>query len=61
VVALGKQLFVGLDELTEASDGSWRFMDPAGASERFWFQHPVAGRPQRLSHSGIAYARVAGA
>jgi hypothetical protein len=61
VVALGKQLFVGLDELTEASDGSWRFMDPAGASERFWFQHPAAGRPQRLSHSGMAYARVAGA
>jgi hypothetical protein len=59
VVVLGRQLFIGLDELKEAPDGSWRFVDPAGASERIWFQHPVAGRPQRLNFSGIPYARAA--
>jgi hypothetical protein len=58
VFALGEQLFLGLDEVREAPDGSWRYVDEGGASERIWFQHLVAGGPQRLNVSGIPYART---
>jgi CubicO group peptidase (beta-lactamase class C family) len=59
VHALGDRLYVGTTALTEASDGSWRSVDPDGASERLWFEQPAAGRPQRLNFSGSVYTRLA--
>ena len=58
VSAVGDRLFIGVDEVLAAPDGSWRYRDPAGASERIWFQHPVAGRPQQLNHSGLVFSRT---
>jgi hypothetical protein len=57
--ALGDRLYVGNSALAEAADGSWRSVLPAGASERMWFERPVAGRPQRLNASGTIYTRLA--
>lgn len=57
--ALGERLYIGNSEMSEASDGSWRFVEAAGASERFWFERPVGGRPQRLNASGSIYTRLA--
>jgi hypothetical protein len=59
IYALGDRLYIGTTAVTEAPDGSWRSVDPAGASERMWFERPVAGRPQRLNLSGSVYTRLA--
>jgi hypothetical protein len=56
--ALGERLYVANSAMVEASDGSWRFVDPAGASERFRFERPVNGRPQRLNASGMLLTRL---
>ena len=58
VHALGETLLIGTEALSEAPDGSWRFVDSAGASERIWFQHRVAGRPQTLNLSGVLFRRL---
>ncbi|MDT9600022.1 serine hydrolase domain-containing protein [Sphingosinicella rhizophila] len=57
VFAVGDRLFLGTAELVEASDGSWRFKEPAMAMERFWFTNRIDGRPQVLIMSGSRYGR----
>lgn len=58
VFAVGDRLALGAAPLVPAPDGSWRFLDPAGISERIWFQAQAGGRPQRLNLSGAIYARL---
>jgi CubicO group peptidase (beta-lactamase class C family) len=59
IQAVGDRLYIGNSAMAEAPDGSWRFVDPAGASERFWFERPLGGRAQRLNASGSVYTRLA--
>jgi CubicO group peptidase (beta-lactamase class C family) len=59
IFALGDRLYAGSTALAEASDGSWRSVDPAGSSERMWFEKPAGGRPQRLNLSGSIFTRLA--
>jgi len=59
IFAVGERLYVGNTLLKEASDGSWRSADPAGSSERMWFEKPVNGRPQRVNLSGSIFTRLA--
>lgn len=58
VDAIGDQLYLGFDKVVRAADGSWRFVDPDGASERFWFEDFVDGVPQRLNVSGSLHRRL---
>jgi CubicO group peptidase (beta-lactamase class C family) len=58
VHALGSRLFVDGNEVAAVPDGSWRFTDASLASERLWFLHRIAGRPQVLNFSGGRYSRV---
>jgi CubicO group peptidase (beta-lactamase class C family) len=55
---VGDRLFLGNEELLEAADGSWRFKGSSLASERVWFQHAIAGRPQVLNVSGTLFDRM---
>ena len=57
IYAIGDQLFVGGNLLRQAADRSWRFADPALASERIWFENFVEGRPQTLNASGVHFVR----
>jgi CubicO group peptidase (beta-lactamase class C family) len=57
VHAVGDRLYLRGAALREASDGSWRFVDPALASERVWFENYVDGRPQTLNFSGVHFLR----
>lgn len=58
VFAVGDRLILGNDPVVPNADGSWRFTDAEGASERIWFQDPIAGRRQTLNLSGTRYSRV---
>ncbi len=58
IFAVGDRLALGATGLVPAPDGSWRFLDPAGVSERLWFQNPAAGRPRHLNLSGAIYTRL---
>ena len=57
VYAVGDRLYLGTNALAESADGSWRAIDPAGASERIWFEHVANGRPQHLNYSGLRFVR----
>jgi hypothetical protein len=56
---LGDRLYVGSTALAEASGRQLAFVDPAGSSERMWFERPAGGRPQRLNLSGSIFTRLA--
>ena len=59
IIARGETLVVeGAGEIRAAPDGSWRFADPAQVTDRLWFEHPVAGRPERLNLSGQLMDRL---
>lgn len=53
----GRLLLEGAGEIRSTPDGSWRFEDLALSAERLWFSHPLNGRMQRPSFSGVELAR----
>jgi CubicO group peptidase (beta-lactamase class C family) len=59
VYAVGRRLFLGMEEIVAAPDGSWRAAAEGNLTvERVWFEDRVAGRPQNLNLSGSRFYRV---
>ena len=59
VIARGGTLVCeGAGEIRPTPDGSWRFVKAELVTDRLWFEHPVAGRPQRLNWSGQPMERL---
>lgn len=60
VVARPTGLFLDpATKLTRLADGAWRLGDDDWSPERIWFDAPLAGRPQRMSLSGLDFMRRA--
>jgi hypothetical protein len=52
-----KLMLEGRGELTQRPGGYWATTDDEGGIERFWFEAPLNGKPQRLNLSGADLIR----
>ncbi len=52
-----KLVLEGRGELTQRPGGYWATTDDEGGIERFWFEAPLNGKPQRLNLSGADLIR----